>query len=294
MDANKALKYSIKELLPGIKHQQRRNGNGTPTLKQGVKLYKNTKKLVGYAKDLDALLEEPTKGNAVRILSKRLLKELFKLGGWPGKVLQAFYGDALNFMIDVIYTTEKAHSILTKANHLVKVGITAKLRAEKGIEELLVQHAYSESKYMQGPISYTLFLYGQRPELKRTPDEYFSADLAKQLALVNTRRVNMLDKDILCFLAVDGVLRAIKPAIQSERKKVKDPTNIIEQVKTTPDLLHHLDALSKHEAGNMHISSNIDKLIRLRNKWAQWSGIPIKSRAMYMNDRLPYYDFENI
>lgn len=285
----------MKEMLHNKGLGHKRETNPFTTIKNIKKGAERLDRGIGFIQDLAALQKEPSKGNAIRLLSKQLLKEIFKLGGGVGGLLEAMYGNVLDKMIDAIHYAEKGEQILENAERLIKLGVRAKLRAEQSIAETLRYHAFSKSKYKQGPISFTFFICSQIPDLKNDPHGYFNANLARQLSSVNKIRVERLDADILYFFAIHEFVRSVAPAIVGMKNELEKPTDLLQLNINICDkdmLENSFQSLARNN--QLNGLRNLNNLIKLRNEWAQWSDIPPKSGIFYRKSRLPKLDLENI
>lgn len=261
-----------------------------------VKVYKEVsrrqeqvEKLTGYLKDLNSLLQEPTKGNAIRIVSKRVLGYVYSIAGGPGAVVKGLYGEILNHFIDALYFYEKEAAVKDKLELLVKNGKEAKQNATRGIAAILEENVWIRNKHMPSVWQYGLLLGLTDSSYRKRVDSTIL-----QLQENTRRRVKSFDQDIIFFLAVDTFIRSIPATIEQMRRELKDPTNAIEQGFRVMNLkaidLITLDvALLNFNGG---LGRSIDKYIQLRNDWAQWINLPAMSREMYQDAVLPDINFE--
>lgn len=262
---------------------------GIKIYKEGQELYDHSKRQYQNFQDIMSFINEPTKGNALRIISKRILEYLYKVGGGPGTMIEAIYGEVLDKFIDFLYFYTKEMKVHEKISQLVAYGVEAKQNSNKGLSEILKKYKFDKSKYAQGPISYCVTLLLKYPE-KQKEIMLLPSKLEEKVK----KNVKSFDEDIIYFLAVDSFIRSIEPAVKEIKKILVDPTNVFEN----GFRVLNLSVISKDEwviqslNFKTGLGPEIDKYIKLRNSWAQWASLPAMTLGKYQKAVLPNLNFE--
>lgn len=266
------------------------HGRKATPVQESYKRIKQAQTLAGYAKDLHTLLTEPTKGNAIRIISKKVLTYLFKVGGMPGTMLHKLYGKMLDHFIEALFFYDKEITIKDQIELLIKNGTQAKQNVETGVGDLVKAHAFLKTNYMPTVWQYCFLLAMQDPHY----NGQYPRNLELKLIEITKKRIKAFDAEIVYFLAIDNFVRAIPSIIEKVKKELTKPSNTIEQAIRTMNL-HALElitldiALLNFKAG---VGGKVDKYIKLRNEWALWINHAPMTRANYEEAPLPEINLE--
>ncbi len=242
-----------------------------------------------YYKDFQSLLKEPTKGNAIRIISKRLLQYVYKLGGGPGLIVSKLYGKVIDQFIDSLYFYTKEIAIKEKLEQLAKNAKEAKVNSLRGIKVTLEENAYIKSKHMPTVWQYCILMGVNDPQFAKNANNY-----SLKLQEITKRKIKAFDLDILLYLATDQFIRSVPGTLNGMKKELQDTSNAIENAFRALNL-HAIELIrAEVEINNFRggLGSKIDDYIKLRNAWALWIDLPAMSRNLYEEGKLPELNFE--